>query len=95
MAFSVVFERSSRAVLYSLQLKGKSISLTLKEQTGSVGDASVYWIKNGLPQSEGNDGARFSLAHRDGDTLMIIHEVVFIWVTKTKDKIWNYAICKE
>lgn len=36
-----------------------------------------------VPQSEGNDRARFSLTHGNGDTLMIIHEIVFIWVTNT------------
>lgn len=63
------------------------VSLSLKgEKQGEVSTAGLRWMKGGLPQSKGDDRARFSLTHGNGDTLMIIHEVVFVRVTNTKTR---------
>lgn len=33
------------------------------------------------PEGEGDDGARLSLTHCDGNPLMFVHQVVLIWIT--------------
>lgn len=47
--------------------------------------AALCGRRRSSPEGEGDDGARLSLAHGDGNALVLVHQVVFIWLAVNRE----------